>query len=181
MKKSEVEHVLRAAAAIVGDNEFIIIGSQSLHGKYPDLADEILKSQEVDLLSKNKMDKTDFLNVIGMDSTFHETFGYYADPVDAHTATLPKHYRNRLVHLKQEGSGVSVKAYCLEPHDLVVAKLAAGRDKDHVFIRALLARKLINAETIRLRLRETRVSSEKMASMTTLLAILIRQAEGEAQ
>ena len=40
MKKRHVDHVLRAAGKIAGDDQFIIIGSQSLHGKYPDLPDE---------------------------------------------------------------------------------------------------------------------------------------------
>lgn len=76
MKKSHLEHVLRAAGQICDDNEFIIIGSQSLHGKYPDLADEILVSQEVDIIAKNKAGNTEFLNVIGVDSPFHVEFGY---------------------------------------------------------------------------------------------------------
>ncbi len=49
MKKQELDHVLRAAGRITGEKQFIIIGSQALHGKYPDLADDIVKSAEVDL------------------------------------------------------------------------------------------------------------------------------------
>jgi hypothetical protein len=41
------------------------------------------------MASKNA-DRTEWLNVIGVDSPFHESFGYYADPVDHKTATLPK-------------------------------------------------------------------------------------------
>jgi hypothetical protein len=54
MKKQQVDHVLRAAGRITGDQQFIIIGSQSLHGKYPDLPDEILRSAEVDLIAGKK-------------------------------------------------------------------------------------------------------------------------------
>jgi hypothetical protein len=49
MKKREVDHVLRAAGNITREKQFIIVGSQSLHGKYPDLADEIVRSAEVGL------------------------------------------------------------------------------------------------------------------------------------
>ena len=62
MKKSQLEHILRAANRICGEDEFIIIGSQSLHGKYPDIADNILVSREVDLLAKKNVEKTEFLN-----------------------------------------------------------------------------------------------------------------------
>lgn len=68
MKKSRLEHVLRSAVRITKANEFIIIGSQSLHGKHPDVADEILVLHEVDLMVKKEVGKTEFLNAIGTDS-----------------------------------------------------------------------------------------------------------------
>jgi hypothetical protein len=52
MKKRQVDHVLRAAGRITGEKQFIIIGSQSLHGKHPDIADDIVRSAEVDLIAK---------------------------------------------------------------------------------------------------------------------------------
>jgi hypothetical protein len=89
MKKQQVDHILRAAGELTGEKQFVIIGSQSLHGKHPDLADEILRSFEVDLIAKNYPRRTEWLNFIGQDSRFHQTHGYYADPVDENTATLP--------------------------------------------------------------------------------------------
>jgi len=59
MKKQQVDHVLRAAGRITGEKQFVIIGSQSLHGKYPDLADAIVSSAEVDLIASNKPDRTE--------------------------------------------------------------------------------------------------------------------------
>ena len=76
MKKQQVDHILRAAGEITGETQFIIIGSQSLHGKHPNLPDEILVSFEVDLIAKKKPDRTEWLNMIGQDSRFHETHGY---------------------------------------------------------------------------------------------------------
>ena len=52
MKKQQLDHVLRAARRITGEKQFVIIGSQSLHGKYPDLPDDIARSAEVDLIVK---------------------------------------------------------------------------------------------------------------------------------
>jgi hypothetical protein len=51
MKKQQVDHILREAGELTGEKQFVIIGSQSLHGKYPDLADDILRSFEVDLIA----------------------------------------------------------------------------------------------------------------------------------
>ena len=52
MKKQQVDHILRAAGRIAEDDQFIIIGSQSLHGKFPDLPDDLLASMKFDLYAK---------------------------------------------------------------------------------------------------------------------------------
>jgi hypothetical protein len=142
MKKREVDHVLRAAGRITGEKQFIIIGSQALHGKYPDLPDQILRSFEVDLLSASKAARADWLNSIGIYSAFHESYGYYVDPVDDSTATLPEDWKNRLVNLPQ-GDTEGVKGLCLEPHDLAIAKYVASREKDLVFTGELVKRGLL--------------------------------------
>ncbi len=147
MKKREVDHVLRAAGRITGEKQFIIIGSQSLHGKYPDLADEIVKSVEVDLLATQNPPRTDWLNSIGVYSAFHESYGYYVDPVDDKTATLPKGWKNRLVNLPP-GETEGVKGLCLEPHDLAIAKYAASREKDLIFNRELAQRGLLSRDRL---------------------------------
>ena len=175
MKKSEIEHIVRAATRICVDNEFIIIGSQSLHGKYPDLPDSILMSQELDIIAKNKVENTEFLNVIGIDSPFHEENGYYADPVNFDTATLPKRWKNRLVNLKIDTDVAGAKVYCLEPHDLVVAKLVANREKDRILIRSLLDKKLISGRIVEQRIQETDVDKEKKSAMASLFVQLVNQ------
>ena len=99
MKKRELDHVLRAAGRITHEKQFIIVGSQTLHGRYPDPADEIERSVWVDLFAKNHPEKTENLDAIGVYSPFHELYGYYADPVDEKTATLPQGWRGRWVNL----------------------------------------------------------------------------------
>jgi hypothetical protein len=159
MKKRQVDHVLRAAGRITGEKQFIIIGSQSLHGKHPDVADDILRSFEVDLIAKRNPSKSEWLNAIGQDSHFHEQFGYYADPVDESTAVLPKGWKARLVNLP-EGETDGVRGLCLDPHDLAIAKYVAGRDKDLVFTRELATRGLVAQNRLKVLLDETPVSEE---------------------
>src|SRR6202021_1411836 len=147
MKKREVDHVLRAAGRITGEKQFIIIGSQSLHGKFPDLADDLVKSFEVDLIALKNTDRTEWLEVIGAYSSFHESFGYYADPVDRSTATLPKGWQGRLVNLPP-GDTEGVHGLCLDPHDLAIAKYVARREKDLIFTRELARRGLVSQECL---------------------------------
>lgn len=159
MKKREIDHVLRVAGQITGEQQFIIIGSQSLHGKYPDLPDEIVKSMEVDLFASKKHGRTDWLNAIGIDSPFHESFGYYADPVDEKTAVLPKGWKGRLVNLSP-GNTEGVKGLCLEPHDLAIAKYVASREKDLIFTRELARRGLLSEARLLSLLDQTSVDED---------------------
>jgi hypothetical protein len=169
MKKREVDHVLRAAGRITGEKQFIIIGSQSLHGKFPDLPDDLVKSFEVDLMASKHADRTEWLNVIGLYSPFHESFGYYADPVDHKTATLPKGWKSRLVNLP-DGDTEGVRGLCLDPHDLAIAKYVARREKDIVFTRELAKREIVSRDRLLALLDQTPVSEEVRGRIHTHIA-----------
>ena len=159
MKKQQVDHVLRAAGRITGEKQFVIIGSQSLHGKYPDMADEIVMSAEVDLIAAKIPQLTELLNEIGVDSLFHQNHGYYADPVDVTTAILPKGWRGRLVNLPQ-GDTAGVRGLCLDPHDLAIAKYVARREKDIVFTLELARRDLVSRDRLLALLDQTVVAAD---------------------
>lgn len=159
MKKQQVDHILRAAGRITGEKQFVIIGSQSLHGKYPDLADEIVRSAEVDLIATKSPDRSEWLNAIGVDSPFHSNYGYYADPVDVKTAILPRTWKSRLVQLPP-GDTEGVKGLCLDPHDLAIAKYAARREKDIAFTRELARRGLVDRARLLELLDQTPVTAE---------------------
>jgi hypothetical protein len=159
MNKLQVDHVLRAAGKITGEKQFIIVGSQALHGKHPDLADCIVRSAEVDLLASRKPDRTEWLVAIGAYSPFHEQFGYYADPVSEETATLPRGWKGRLVRLSP-GDTEGVRGLCLDPHDLAISKYAAFREKDLVFTRELARRGIVSKEQLLTLLEQTKLSDE---------------------
>lgn len=164
MKKRQVDHVLRAAGEITGEKQFVIIGSQALHGKHPDLADEIVMSAEVDLIAKKDASRTEWLNAIGADSQFHETYGYYADPVDESTAVLPKGWKGRLVNLP-EGDTNGVRGLCLDPHDLAISKYAARRPKDLKFTAELAQRKITRKVQLLSLLEQTSLDDERRTRM----------------
>ena len=168
MKKRQLDHVLRAAGRITGEKQFVIIGSQSLHGKYPDLADEIVASAEADLIAKGKAGRTEWLNAIGQDSPFHQEFGYYADPVEEGTAILPAGWKSRLVNLAP-GETEGVQGLCLDPHDLAIAKYVARREKDLAFNRELVNRGIVDRERLVALLKKTPV--ERVVREQILAAI----------
>lgn len=166
MKRSQLEHLLRAASAILGERQFILIGSQSLHGKHADVADEILVSMEADLIAKQSPRRTEALNVLGIDSPFHEAYGYYAGPVSEDTAALPKGWKGRLVNLV---TADGVLALCLEPHDLAISKYVANRTKDRVFVRELTRRGLLERATLLKLLRNTPLVTAQRAQIARMI------------
>ena len=156
MKREEFEHAIRAAGAVLGVREVLVIGSQALHGSVAgELPPEASRSVEVDVAAiggdaEGRM--ADLIDgSIGEASMFHATFGYYAQGVVETTAVLPAGWRERLVRFEAPGMN-GVIAWCLEPHDLWVAKAIAGRPKDIEFCQALLERSLVTADRLRERL-----------------------------
>ena len=124
MRREDLEHLVRAAGTIIRDDHLVVIGSQSVHGTFDDddLPSEAMFSMEADLLPNDDPEtkKADLIDgVLGEDSLFHETFGYYAQGVDQHTAVLPNGWKDRLRPLSNANTR-GVTGWCLEPHDLAV-------------------------------------------------------------
>ncbi len=85
--------------------------------------------------------------VIGEMSTFHDTNRVYAEGVHIETAELPAGWRERLVTWSLRSSAPATPRF-VEPHDLVLSKLAAGRDKDIVFAASLLDAHLVDLDIL---------------------------------
>jgi hypothetical protein len=149
MNVEQLRHILRAAAAVTGENVFVVIGSQAILGSHPDAPKSLRKSVEGDTYPKNHPDKSiEVDGAIGELSPFHQQFGYYAHGVSPETATLPDGWEQRLVELQVNDSAGTI-GLCLEKHDLAFSKLAAGREKDIEFILELLKHRLINRGKLR--------------------------------
>lgn len=145
MKRSEVEHVLRAAAAITQENAFFVVGSQAILMAFPHAPAELLVSRELDLFPALHPEKADLIDgAIGAMSSFDMTFGYHADGVGPETAVMPPDWRDReQLHYVGE-----VTVICPDVHDLAVSKCVAGREKDADFIRALLKHQMIELNVL---------------------------------
>jgi hypothetical protein len=152
MKRTELEHVIRAAGEIAGDRELIIVGSQAILGQYPDAPPELRMSMEVDLWPKNSPELADKVDgSIGEGSQFHEEFGYYAQGVGPGTAKLPRGWEERLIKVQNENTR-RITGWCLEAHDLALSKYAAGRDKDLAYTRVMVRQKMLDRKLLLKRL-----------------------------
>ena len=147
MQRSELEHLLRAAGEIIDERQFIVIGSQSILGKYPDAPEELLRSREADFIAKNRPERTAMLEAIGEASRFYETHGYYVDPVDSRTAVLPRDWKSRLVNVSSPDTN-GVTGLCLDPHDLFISKVAAWREKDIEFAKVMIGHGMVEKDRL---------------------------------
>jgi hypothetical protein len=163
VNRAQLEHVIRAAATIAGDDEIVVIGSQAILGRYPDAPGELLVSKDVDVYPRHHPERADLVEgSIGELSPFHETYGYYAQAVGQATAVLPEAWEARLVPVPTPaGTGL-----CLEPHDLLISKYVAGREKDRDYVRAAVRYRLADRLTLLERLARTAISEEQRARIS---------------
>ena len=160
MKRSELEHLIRAAGSIADDSEIVVIGSQSILGQFPNAPAPLLVSAEADLFPLHRPELADLVDgSIGEGSPFHELYGYYAQGVGERTAILPKGWHDRLVRIENPNTR-GVAGLCLEVHDLAISKHVAGREKDIEFTRELARQGMTDSRILFQRLKETEVPPE---------------------
>lgn len=88
---------------------------------------------------------------MGDGSPFHEAFGYYAHGVGPETATAPAGWKTRLVpvHVQSAaGSARMATGWCMEAHDIVLAKCVAGRDRDWEFAEEAIRHGLVDPDEL---------------------------------
>ena len=171
MKRSDLEHLIRAAGAIAQDSQVVIIGSQAVLGQFPDAPPALLGSMEADVFPRNRPERAELIEgAIGEGSRFHEQFGYYAQGVSENTATLPAGWKERLVPVTNQNTG-GIEGLCLEVHDLAVSKYVAGREKDLAFTGLLARHRLTRRETLLERAARTPLS----AALRKLVGARIRR------
>lgn len=162
MRRSDLEHLIRAAGRVADEPELVIIGSQSILGQFPNAPAALVRSMEADLYPLSRPERADNIDgAIGEGSQFHRTHGYYAQGVGPDTATLPKGWRRRLVRIENPNTE-GYAGLCLEVHDLAISKYVAGREKDREFTRELAHHGMTRRTTLLDRLADTKLDAAAM-------------------
>lgn len=145
MRRDQLEHIIRASTEIIHRDEVLIFGSQAILGAWSEdqLPPSATFSMEADLspADPDEINDDELVNSIetalGQSSLFDETHGYYGEGNSAIVAILPPDWRTRLIVICNDNTG-GRRGLCLDPYDLCVAKLAAGREKDNSFVWTLI-------------------------------------------
>ena len=103
MDRAQLEHLVRAAAAITGEDELVVVGSQAILGERPDAPPGLRSSMGADMDPRRRPDLWTLIDgSIGELSPFHTTFGYYAQGAGPETAILAMGWEERLVAVFNE-------------------------------------------------------------------------------
>jgi len=148
MKKADLEHLIRAAAAITGEYELVIVGSQSILGSVDTPPNRLLQSNEADIYPLNNTDLADLIDgSIGEGSIFHEKFQYYAQGVGPETSVLANGWKDRLIKLQNNNTDSKI-GYCISASDLAIAKFVAWREKDIDYLKVMAEHHIINRDAL---------------------------------
>jgi uncharacterized nucleotidyltransferase DUF6036 len=173
MRRAELEHVIRAAAEVAEDHELVIVGSQAILGQFPDAPGTMLVSREADIYPKNHPERSDEIDgSLGDGSYFDSSFGYYAHAVGPETAKAPVGWENRLIRVQSENTGNAI-GWCLEAHDLVLSKCAAGRQRDWDFAREALRHGLVDPTELKHRAANLPLSPADIERIQRMLSGII--------
>jgi len=155
----QFHHGIRAARDVLrhqgASGALVIMGSQSILASYSAMVldSALMMSAEVDILpiasDRDEINRlSDHLDgSLGQESHFHESFGFHVDGISIETSVLPDGWIDRLIPEVDSGSGAT--GWCLDPHDLAVAKLIAGRPKDNDFVDILVTQRLVDPVVVR--------------------------------
>lgn len=157
---------------MLNENEVIIVGSQAILGSsFEGLPRDVTLSTEADVMAVNDPtgEKALLINgTIGEFTVFDTTYGYYAEGVEEPLCRFPQGWKERLVPVSTPATN-GVTGLCAEPHDLAVAKLLAGRDKDLKYVRALLKSGHLRPELLLARAAITQMSHDELGRIIALI------------
>jgi hypothetical protein len=152
MNRIQLEHVIAAAADVSGEREIVVIGSQAILGTADEPPASMLLSMEADIYPRNAPEKSiDIDGSLGDGSPFHGFNGYFAHGVGPGTVRAPEGWEDRLVRVEippRVGQRDGAIAFCLEVHDLILAKCVRGEDRDWDFARDALSAGLVQIEEL---------------------------------
>lgn len=177
MRIEALKHLARSAAALAPESTIVVFGSASVFATYPEMGTECdlyQQTKDADLIFEPWEQSLGLAlnNAVGKESLFYDHFGYYADIISpAIFDSFPPGFRERLVPL--EGCP---RVYALDPHDMAVAKLFAGRPKDIRLLAFLLDTNRLNEQKVRQLLWEMPMEEKWLAHTHQVLEQAISEA-----
>lgn len=180
MQLQALNHMANAASSLVPEVRIIVFGSASAFATFPELPEATTlyeNTNDADFIIDPWSDELGMIlsKCLGKNSAFFQMFGYYADIVrPAAFDNFPPDFRDRLVPL--EGCP---RVFALDPHDMAVAKLFAGRPKDIRLLVFLLKTNRLDEAKVRRLLWNTPMEEKWIVRTHQVLEEVVRQSAAE--
>jgi hypothetical protein len=151
VNRAEFEHIVRAAADVV-DDDVVVIGSQAILAQHPD-APRSYCAPPSSTSSRAQSSRRPTTSTARSEMDHRFTRRSATTRIASGRRPSPRRPvgKNRLIRVelpKRQRKRGTVVAWCIEKHDLVLAKLAAGREHDREFVKAAVASGLVDTEQL---------------------------------
>lgn len=174
MQRDQLQHVILEIGRRFDLRDFYVVGSAAILAALPDPpAGALTATRDVDVIppgdDEQLADRISF--VLGEASDFDIEHGYYAQGVSLRTPTFaPTDWPSRALPVRV----ADYTAWCMEPHDLVLSKLGAGREKDLEFARDVAQLGLVRRDELLARLGSVGCTDEHGRQITARVHALFR-------
>lgn len=174
MRRVQLQRIIFEIGERFALTEVFVIGSSAILAVLPDPPEGALTAtRDVDIIPPNgderMADRISF--VIGEASTFDVEYGYHAQGVSFKTPTYaPSGWQARTIDVPVG----KIVAHCMEPNDVVLSKLGAGREKDLEFASAAAALGLIERSVLLNRLSLVPATSDHLNLIAQRVAALFK-------
>jgi hypothetical protein len=166
MYRNQLQHVILEIGQRFDLKDIYIIGSAAILAAMPDPPEGALTAtRDVDVIpprdEERLADQISF--VLGEASDFEAEYGYYAQGVTSNTPEYaPVDWKSRTIDIPVAGT----VGRCMDPNDLILSKLGAGRPKDLGFARAAASLGLIRRRILLERLEHVECSDQMRKLIT---------------
>ncbi len=182
------DDLIRAARSVAEhfkSDRVIAIGSQAILLAWPDAPANLRRTPEIDLYPANRrqweLDHPGFeaseeiSALFGEMSAFHDSFGFYLDGVDEHTARMPADWQDRAIAAEIDVYGRTATLVCPAIEDIAASKLHRLAEKDIDFLRDCTAAGKLDPAALRQRFRASRPDPAVLARGLAFLTGLHRK------
>jgi hypothetical protein len=179
LRRSDIDHILRAAATLSRHTRFVMVGTGSVIAIAKHIPAAMMLTKEIDIYADGVTDPepiSDLIDAsIGRDSQFDRTFGYYGDGVSVRTAIMPTDWRTRATeYTTPDGLATAI---CPSADDIAIAKLCAWREKDQAWLREAFTAGIAKSESAAALLRnELSAGAPALEELSRRLAVVTQSA-----
>ena len=174
MQRHQLQHVILEIGRRFELSDFHIVGSAAILAALPNPpVGTLTATRDVDVIppgdDEQLADRISF--VLGEASDFDIEHGYYAQGVSLRTpAFAPADWLSRAIPVRV----AECTGWCMEPHDLVLSKLGAGREKDLEFARDVATLGLVRLDELLTRLESVTCTDEHHRQITARVHALFK-------